>query len=59
MDVEDVAAKVRGVTAKFKVPRQIRVVREMPRSALGKPQRAVVAAWFAQSQPQSEGLVQI
>jgi long-chain acyl-CoA synthetase len=44
---------------KFKVPRQIRVVREMPRSALGKPQRAVVAAWFAQSQPQSEGLVQI
>jgi acyl-CoA synthetase (AMP-forming)/AMP-acid ligase II len=44
---------------RFKVPRQIRAVREIPRSALGKPQRAIVAAWFTESRPQSGELVQI
>ncbi|GAB7008034.1 hypothetical protein JCM18899A_55130 [Nocardioides sp. AN3] len=34
----------------FKVPRDIRAVREMPRAPLGKPQRAAVAAWFTSSE---------
>ena len=35
----------------FKVPRNIRVVRDMPRAPLGKPQRAAVAALFASTEP--------
>ena len=56
---EAVVATLTWELPKFKIPRQIRAVREMPRGTLGKPQRAVVAAWFTQSQPQSEDLVQI
>jgi acyl-CoA synthetase (AMP-forming)/AMP-acid ligase II len=49
-DVQAVREAVATILARnlpaFKVPRRIRAVREMPRGALGKPQRAVVAAWF-------------
>ena len=44
-----VARKLAGELPKFKVPRDIRAVRLMPRASLGKPQRAAVAAWFSNS----------
>ena len=53
-DVRDqVAAALARELPDFKVPRDIRAVREMPRAPLGKPQRAAVAAWFAN--PERDG----
>jgi acyl-CoA synthetase (AMP-forming)/AMP-acid ligase II len=45
---QEVAARLAEQLPSFKVPRQIRAVREMPRGSLGKPQRAVVAGWFTE-----------
>jgi acyl-CoA synthetase (AMP-forming)/AMP-acid ligase II len=47
---EAVAAALTRELPSFKVPRRIRTVREMPRGSLAKPQRAVVAAWFAEDE---------
>jgi acyl-CoA synthetase (AMP-forming)/AMP-acid ligase II len=45
---DEVASTLARELPSFKVPRDIRDVREMPRAALGKPQRATIAQWFIQ-----------
>ncbi len=49
-----VAATLVDQLPSFKVPRDIRAVREIPRGSLGKPQRAVVAAWLAEAETNEE-----
>ena len=44
------SAALVGELPSFKVPRQIRVVRELPRGGLSKPQRSVVSGWFAEAE---------
>jgi acyl-CoA synthetase (AMP-forming)/AMP-acid ligase II len=45
---EAVVQALAGGLPRFKIPRDIRAVREMPRAPLGKPQRRAVAAWFTE-----------
>lgn len=44
LDIEDLTAYVRGRVAEFAMPVEIRVVREIPRNAVGKIQRHALAA---------------
>jgi acyl-CoA synthetase (AMP-forming)/AMP-acid ligase II len=46
---EAVAQQLSDGLPRFKVPRDIRAVREMPRAPLGKPQRRAVAEWFTEA----------
>ena len=53
---ETVAQALADGLPRFKVPRDIRAVSEMPRAPLGKPQRAAVAAWFASAERDDIGI---
>ncbi len=43
----ELLALLAGRLARFKLPRQVRVVQALPRTALGKVQRQLVARWLA------------
>jgi acyl-CoA synthetase (AMP-forming)/AMP-acid ligase II len=43
---EAVASALAEELPRFKIPRDIRAVRELPRGTISKPQRREVAAWF-------------
>ena len=49
-DEHDLLAHCEGALARFKVPKQVRFVTAVPRSAAGKTlRRALVAEWLAES----------
>jgi fatty-acyl-CoA synthase len=51
LDAQALLGALQGRLARFKLPRAVHVVGELPRTALGKVQRAALAQVLAESQP--------